>query len=393
MTTPAETRARPSSYGIAPHVPIVFLANRGTFDALPRLGPAAAPYAANTVGCLGRLRQVLQGATHAREARRRQALDEATRSFLALMQALAPVRREVEKNPERSALAVHTYFGVVPVRLSPEQHASEAVGIIFRLIADLAFALLDVNEALTEVECAMALLRAFLGPYPSAREPRARGTAPPVVEPCYCPQGDPLERWAFAHHAYFLFNIYAEAEIQHALQALEEGNEGGASIRLNVATMYIRGFSATMMHSGAVSAAFYREVIRPTMRPPAAPILLTGSMQPEHAAYRATLKTFLQKVPESFGDLALRSLELALARDACLEADLIDIERHVCVAHALVGDEHSLVQHVEAPINAVSALRGMYQARLRQYAPMMRFGEVSCAQLRAAERTEECEVR
>jgi hypothetical protein len=130
-----------------------------------------------------------------------------------------------------------------------------------------------------------------------------------------------------------------------------------------------------MMHSAALPARYYAERVRHTMAPPAAPMNLTGRLQPEHKAYRAALDALLDALPQPYAELAEGYPELAAARTALLDADLIDIERHVCVADTLVGGDHSLVQPDGGEENAVAVLRLMRHLRAARYCPLVPFGD------------------
>jgi len=267
---------------------------------------------------------------------------------------------------------VHEYFGVRRARLSPGQHAAQAATIILRTIADLRHALLDVNDGAAEVE-AMAMALARLRDR-DAITPEGDGEASESGSPRES-EHTGLERWIVAHQGYFLLNLYAAFNIRQAVRAMVRRDDGHAVELLRDAAVYVRGFTAAMMHSGAFSSAYYCKVVRPTMQPPTVPVLLTGTMQAEHSSYRSAIDELIEACPEPFLKLVRVFPAVALARDSLLEADLLDIERHVIVAAALVGNDHSIVQHEDAPVNAVSALRRMRHARAARYCSLMRFGD------------------
>jgi hypothetical protein len=169
--------------------------------------------------------------------------------------------------------------------------------------------------------------------------------------------------------------VQATTHLHEALRALERGATARAARYLSAAAGHVRGFTAAMMHSAALPARYYTERVRHTMAPPAAPMNLTGRLQPEHKTYRAALDVLLDALPQPYAELAEGYPELAAARTALLDADLIDIERHVCVAGALVGGDHSLVQPDGGEENAVAILRLMRHLRAARYCPLVPFGD------------------
>jgi hypothetical protein len=130
-----------------------------------------------------------------------------------------------------------------------------------------------------------------------------------------------------------------------------------------------------MAHSAAMPAAYYAQHVRLTMGPPHASVNLTGSMQPQHKAFRAAMRRLIETLPDDHDDLIRREPGLAAARSALLNADLIDIERHAHIADKLIGDEHSLVQREEGKENAVSMLRTMRHLRAARYARLVPYGD------------------
>ena len=83
---------------------------------------------------------------------------------------------------------------------------------------------------------------------------------------------------------------------------------------------------------------------------------------------------FLESNLSGSGFEGLR-VELAAARDALLEADLQDIERHIAITAELVGDDHSIVQGRPDADSAVATLRATRHMRTMAYRDLMRFGD------------------
>ena len=267
---------------------------------------------------------------------------------------------------------VHAYFRVRSCSLSPEQFAAHAVMVMLRAVADIPAAGMNINDALAEVAGATELLSRF------ERSSQVGHQGSPTTSwqvPSVAPARDALERWAVAHHLYFLFNLCAAAAIRAAIAALALSNYDDEARFLAEAVIYVRALTGAMLHSAAMGRNCYEIAVRPTMQRPAQLVPLTGAMQPEHASYRAALEELVAAVPQTFAELYRCSPAVALARDALFNADLLDLERHVAVAAVLVGNARSLVQREEAPVNAVMALRQMRQARARRYAPLMQFAE------------------
>ncbi|WP_159053093.1 hypothetical protein [Streptomyces regalis] len=98
-------------------------------------------------------------------------------------------------------------------------------------------------------------------------------------------------------------------------------------------------------------------------------------MHVEYRAYRKSIDEVLEVLPDPMEDLALREPELAFAREALLEADLIEAERHVSLVEPVVGSARSLVQPPATMDNAVSVLRFMRHMRAARIAPLVRFGD------------------
>jgi len=358
-------------------VPLVVFPEDGDVRRNPVLDTGPRGLLPATRGALLRLRELSLSATR-RSQELEGALHEAARaarSFAASLALALPDARGAGAYPRSP---VHLYFGVRVAPLSPEQHAAQAAAILFRGLADLRHAMVDVNDIATEVEGMCAVLDS-LAPSGQRRAPTAMPGHewPGSDDGLFEPTGDGLDRWVLVHHLYILFNLYAAAAVRAAISAISAtgGSPDAAANLLGEAEVYVRAFSATMVHAAAVPSRYYREWIRPTMQPPAVPEPLTGELQPEHASYRSGIEDLLRSCPEPFLALTRSYPELALARYQLLEADLLDIERHTLVAAALVGTDRSLVQHEQAPDNAVSTLRRMRHRRAAAYRPFTRFGD------------------
>jgi hypothetical protein len=254
------------------------------------------------------------------------------------------------------------------------------VCVVAHLLQDLVVVDLTVNDVTAEVAAMTLLLDDLCPPDPTGPDP-ADGAVPPTcgcrTAPGFEPCGDGVERWVLGHHLYCVLNVAATVELRSALAAVRAGRSELAACSIDRAAVHVRGATAAMLHAGAVPRQLYLDVIRPSMRPPQLEENLSGSMIVEHRSYRAALDELLAVVAEPFTVLARRDLRLARSREELLEADLIDIERHVVMAAELVGRERSLTQHVEAPENSVSMLRRMRHRRALRYRELVEFGDRS----------------
>ncbi|MBF8193544.1 hypothetical protein ITP53_49300 [Nonomuraea sp. K274] len=271
----------------------------------------------------------------------------------------------------------HDYFGVRTARLDGPRLAAEVTTIAARALDDLRHARLEVNDLAAELLAISDLLGGLPGDAPAPAAEPSHGTRAQRVpgDSPYFPVPTELTRWIAVHHLYFLLNLRAAGAVSRAAAAARDGDRAVTLAALREATVHVRGFTAAMVHSGDMSEACYEATVRPTMRPPAVDTELTGRTQPEHRAYRRVMARLVEEFSEPYAALAARDPELALARDALLEADLIDIERHVLVAAALVGDDRSIVQGEATEGNAVSMLRTMRHGRADRYRVLMRYGD------------------
>ncbi|GAA2437963.1 hypothetical protein GCM10010433_43440 [Streptomyces pulveraceus] len=266
----------------------------------------------------------------------------------------------------------HDYFGVRTADIDDAYRVSEISTVIARTLADLGGARLDLNDQAAEVR-AMVLILKGLSPQdgPPAPEPPAA----PAERAPYRVGDDELTRWVITHHFYFVLNLAAASAVSRATTALAEQDRDTAVTALREAAVLVRGFTAAMIHSGDMSSACYDAMVRPTMQPPAVPAALTGRTQPEHKAFRRAMRKLVTVSAEPYAELAAADPEIALARDILLDADLQDIERHVVITAALVGDDQSIVQGDEAAESAIAILRTMRHVRATAYYDLMRFGD------------------
>ncbi|MEU0521841.1 hypothetical protein [Streptosporangium sp. NPDC006007] len=266
----------------------------------------------------------------------------------------------------------HEYFGVRTAPLDDARLVSEVTTIIARTLRDLRNARLDLNDQAYEIHAMAKILEGLVPPDGAVTQP---DWSPAEDQTPYVPGNDELTRWVITHHFYFVLNLAAADAVSRAATGLADGDRDTAFDAIQESIAYVRGFTAAMMHSGDMSAPCYDAKVRPTMQPPAVPTALTGRTQPEHKAFRKAMRNLVTVSPQSFAEMMATDPDLALARDALLEADLQDIERHISVTAALVGDDRSIVQGETSAVSAVSVLRTMRHSRAELYRELMRSGD------------------
>ncbi|MEU9419431.1 hypothetical protein [Streptomyces sp. NPDC051000] len=267
----------------------------------------------------------------------------------------------------------HEYFGVRTAPIDDARLVGEVTTIVARALTDLRVARLDLNDQAAVV---LSMVRILGGLLPADGAPAAPGSTGEEAEvgAPYAVGSDELTRWVITHHFYFVLNLAAADAVTRAIAALKAMDRDTALAAVEEAIVLVRGFTAAMLHSGDMSAACYGAVVRPTMAAPACPVALTGRTQPEHKAFRKAMRNLVKVSAEPFAKLAATDPELAAARDALLEADLQDIEKHVIITAKLVGDDRSIVQGEDSE-SAIAVLRTMRHARAESYRDLMRFGD------------------
>ncbi|MFR9795361.1 hypothetical protein ACL02U_05535 [Streptomyces sp. MS06] len=353
-----------------PHLPLIVLPSNNLVRAVSRPAEPVEAALRTAVAALEGLHTELLNPRGARPEPLRDALETAVQAA-ARLAALARVE-PMDATALTPIVPNHTYFGVRTADIDDARLVSETTAIIARALADLRIARLSLNQQAAEVLAMVQVLNG-LAPQDAERD-HASPTAPagPVdLEP----GDDELTRWVITHHFYFVLNLAAAESVTRALDRHREGETEATRDALREAAVYVRAFTAAMMHSGDMSAPCYDAEVRPTMSPPAVPAALTGRTQPEHKAFRKAMRTLARTWTDSFDKLAANAPEVALARDSLLEADLQDIEQHITITAALVGDDSSIIQASDAAGSAIAMLRTMRHTRAEQYRPLMRFGD------------------
>ncbi|WP_069164163.1 hypothetical protein [Nocardia altamirensis] len=276
-----------------------------------------------------------------------------------------------------------SFFRVREVELSDQQAALHGVLVVYRGLRDLCSAPLSGADLAVEVAGMRQAVLDLTGTT-AADEPSA-ARIPDAQEP----EQVSLERqwtarWIVGHQVHVLFNICAAVAVTDATHHLRSGAADLALTRLDDATTYVRGFPAAMIHASTIPVEYYLAAVRPTMQPPDVTIPLSGRQHRGYKTFRGAMKDLLSELPETFEELHAREPELADARGALLEADLIDSERHVTLAYSMVRQRRSIAQSPSGPDNAVGELRSMRHRRAAHYAPLIRFGDHYVAEAIAA---------
>jgi hypothetical protein len=314
-------------------------------------------------------------AAHARPLERAIALRQATAAAGRLVAVLSDQAPAVAGEGLPAQSVSQSFFRVREEELSDQQAALHGVLVIHRALEDLCDAPLSGGDLALEV----AGMRQAVLDLTAATAGTDRDLDPPVAGP-EPGAGASLEdvwsaRWLIGHQVHVLFNVCAAVAVADAADHLRSGDSDAALLKLADATVYVRGFPAAMTHASTIPADYYMAAIRHTMAPPSVDIPLSGRQHRGYKLFRAAMRDLLSVVPDTYERLAARAPELAEARGALLEADIVDGERHVTLAYSMVHLDRSIAQRPEGPDNAVAELRLMRHRRAAQYASLIRFGD------------------
>ncbi|MEV4611513.1 hypothetical protein AB0K43_02775 [Kitasatospora sp. NPDC049258] len=323
-----------------------------------------------------RTARVLAGVpTHAGPQERTGRLRRSAAAAGELVAALAALAPAVAGEGLPAESTSQSFFRVREVELSDQQAALHGVLVVHRGLRDLCDAPLSGADLAGELAGMRLSVLDLTGAAPGGATDA--GQPVDVPEPGPGPSRESVwsARWLIGHQVHVLFNVCAAVAVADATRRLRQGDAAAALLRLADATVYVRGFPAAMTHAGTVPADYYLAAIRHTMAPPSVDAPLSGRQHRGYKLFRAAMKDLLSVVPDPYEQLAARAPELAEARGALLEADLVDAERHVTLAYSMVQLRRSIAQQPEGPDNAVAELRLMRHRRAARYASLIRFGD------------------
>ncbi|MES9511771.1 hypothetical protein ABWJ92_36175 [Streptomyces sp. NPDC000609] len=211
------------------------------------------------------------------------------------------------------------------MELSDQQAALHGVLVVHRGLEDLCEAPLSGTDLVLEAAGMRQSVLDLTGAAP--------GAVPDYLPPCPVPEpaaGASLEsvwtaRWPIGHQVHVLFNVCAAVAVADATRHLRHGDSDAALLRVADATVYVRGFPAAMTHASTVRVDYYMAAIRHTMAPPSVDVPLSGRQHRGYKLFRAAMKDLLSVLPDSYDQLGPVPPERAEARDALLEADIVDV--------------------------------------------------------------------
>jgi hypothetical protein len=269
--------------------------------------------------------------------------------------------------PPRSV--AQQYFRIRTAVLSGDQ----ALWHCLRVVADAAGDLIDAPVSGSDLHRLGLAISTVLSRMSGSEHGRATSHAASSMAATWAVEEIWLRRWIIGHQVHAMLNVFAAYAIADATDAVRAKDLHRAVAAINDATRIVEGFSAARAHALAVPAAFYQDVLRPTMLPPLTAAPLSGRMHGEYRGYRRRLDELLKVLPVCGTPQAASQPALALAGERLLEADIIEAERHVTSVEPLVGDTKSLIQSTKSTENAVSALRAIRHRRAARAAPYLRF--------------------
>lgn len=270
--------------------------------------------------------------------------------------------------PEPRSVAQH-YFRIRTATLPADRGLWHCLVTVARAAEDLIDAPVAGSDVLRIGVAVTTVLD--MTPQPDGAEP----DSPPAAgwAPTWSIEEIWLRRWIIGHQLHAMFNVHAAYALADAADALREGRHHAATTAIDTATRIVEGFASARAQALALPAAFYQDILRPTMLPPLTAAPLTGRMHLEYQGYRHRLAELLNLLPQSSSGLAAAQPTLALSRERLLEADLIESERHVTSVEPLIRDSRSLIQTGRSTENAVGALRRIRHRRAAMIADYVRF--------------------
>ena len=315
--------------------------------------------------------------------RREAALIRAHTAVSALSTALEGAVGSVAGDGIGAQSAVQEYFRIRTAALDRVQSAAQNARVAMLTLEDLRWAPL----AGSDIERICIGLRQMFLDVVESHEQRGGGLVEAVggADEGFGDEGGVgagtdlhtlwFRRWIVGHHLHALFNVMSTVALRSAVAVWGMGDAESAAACIARATTYVEAFPAARAYTLALPASFYNSALRPSMMPPLVEVPLSGKMHVEYQRYREQLNVLLDVVPGGIVELARVQPSLALAREALLEADLCDSQRHASLVEPVVGTQKSLVQNPRTKDNAVSMLRMIHNRRAAQFAKYLRYAE------------------
>jgi hypothetical protein len=339
-------------------VPVVIFRLPRVRDGETQLGDEVRALACRTAGALAAVDPYAAAADCAGQLRAAAGVAQALNRVLGVQEPPA----QGEATPVHSAS--QPYFRVRTADLTDHQALRQSAGVLARAAADLAYAPVAASDLALEARGMCTAILDLAG-VPAVDLPApvpAVADAPLEVDADL--EGSWARRWLIGHHVRFLFEACAATALTEAAHYLGQGCLGRAVGRIGAATVFVQAFPAAVAHACAMPAEHYLAAIRPGMAPPVLPQPLSGRMHRTYTCFRQAMRALLACLPEPHAELSERAPDLAQARNALLHADLIDAERHIAVAYAMLATRRSLAQPAGSPTNAVTELRQICQRRI-----------------------------
>lgn len=271
-----------------------------------------------------------------------------------------------------SATIYDNFFRVERVASwGPDDRRATVAPAVRALVADLPHAELPIDDKAVLLRFASTLI--------------AGGslTVPPVAPATGGPPGrvlseaglDVHERWRLGHHFFALANRALADRIVAMEDAIPFCTWSDVEAPLDEARCLLPAVTASMEYASALASRQYLDLVRGTMDSNALPVELAGSMNRDYLAYRQAITRLVTRALDGHNVTSLAAVGTSIARgvEELLSLDLLDFERHIALAHRLVGVLPALD---EKSGSAVHSLRGEYLTRLVRYLPFFSQGQL-----------------
>jgi len=236
----------------------------------------------------------------------------------------------------------------------------EAPAVFVRMVyAARSILLTEVDRAPSRCPEAPALIDRALGDLAVCLAGGAAGSAQYVTAWDPARETRPTQRrWILGHQLFATLTQGLILAFQALARALRAGNSPDIRRWADLASSLFRGSAAAMQFTADFPEEEYRDIIRPSMMPPATPVCLSGLMSADH---KYLVKTLLDMRP------ALQALrEQDAARHDRLHEELgVVYDQHIHVCHRFVGNEPSLLTAGRTEKSGPDLLRQFRALRLR----------------------------